>query len=50
MNDVAADSGVNENVTSQFPGSTVQVGGTLRGENPPIPDEQGGEINRLTGQ
>ncbi|KAI9639873.1 uncharacterized protein MKK02DRAFT_29840 [Dioszegia hungarica] len=44
------DSGVNENVTSQFPGSTVQVGGTKRGENPTIPVEEGGEeANKLTG-
>jgi hypothetical protein len=47
----AADSGVNENVTSQFPGSTVQVGGTKRGENPTIPVEEGGEeANKLTGR
>jgi hypothetical protein len=47
----AEDSGVNENVTSQFPGSTVQVGGTKRGENPTIPVEEGGEeANKLTGR
>lgn len=46
----AVDSGVNEQVTAQFPGSTVQVGGTKRGENPPIPDEEGGGINPGTGQ
>lgn len=47
---LAVDSGVNEQVTAQFPGSTVQVGGTKRGENPPIPDEEGGGINPGTGQ
>lgn len=46
----AVDSGVNEQVTAQFPGSTVQVGGTKRGENPPIPDEEGGGLNPGTGQ
>jgi hypothetical protein len=47
----AEDSGVNENVTSQFPGSTVQVGGTKRGENPTIPVEEGGEeANKVTGR
>ena len=46
----AVDSGVNENVTAQFPGSTVQVGGTKRGENPVIPDEEGGELNKASGR
>lgn len=41
---------MNEGVTSQFPGSTVQIGGTKRGENPTIPDEEGGEINKSTGR
>lgn len=47
---VASDSGVNENVTAQFPGSTVQVGGTKRGENPTIPDEEGGEVYKGAGR
>jgi hypothetical protein len=46
----AVDSGVNENVEANFPGASVQVGGTKRGENPSIPDEEGGEINKSTGQ
>nr|XP_031861009.1 uncharacterized protein CI109_003369 [Kwoniella shandongensis]KAA5528081.1 hypothetical protein CI109_003369 [Kwoniella shandongensis] len=50
QSDSTADSGVNENVTSQFPGSTVQVGGTKRGENPTIPDEEGGEKSKTTGR
>jgi hypothetical protein len=41
---------VNEGVTSQFPGSTVQIGGTKRGENPTIPDEEGGELNKASGR
>lgn len=49
-NHPAADSGINENVTASFPGSTVQVGGTKRGENPAIPDEEGGEINKASGR
>ena len=47
---VGADSGVNENVTAKFPGSTVQVGGTKRGEDPVIPDEEGGEIFKGSGR
>jgi hypothetical protein len=47
---LANESGVNEGVTSQFPGSTVQVGGTKRGENPTIPDEEGGEMNKASGR
>ncbi|WWC68272.1 uncharacterized protein I206_102195 [Kwoniella pini CBS 10737] len=50
QSDSSVDSGVNENVTADFPGSTVQVGGTKRGENPPIPDEEGGEQSKLTGR
>ncbi|WWC86562.1 uncharacterized protein L201_001439 [Kwoniella dendrophila CBS 6074] len=50
QSDSTIDSGVNEGVTSQFPGSTVQVGGTGRGENPPIPDEEGGEQSKTTGR
>ncbi|WVQ74262.1 hypothetical protein IAR50_003859 [Cryptococcus sp. DSM 104548] len=49
QSDSTLESGVNENVTSQFPGATVQVGGTGRGENPPIPDEEGGGLNPATG-
>lgn len=41
---------MNENVTAEFPGSTVQVGGTKRGENPVIPDEEGGELNKAAGR
>lgn len=47
---IGVDSGVNENVTRDFPGATVQVGGTKRGENPAIPDEEGGEIHKASGQ
>ncbi|KAK8869451.1 hypothetical protein IAR55_000015 [Kwoniella newhampshirensis] len=50
QSDSTVDSGVNENVTSQFPGSKVQVGGTKRGENPTIPDEEGGEQSKTTGR
>ncbi|WRT64456.1 uncharacterized protein IL334_001388 [Kwoniella shivajii] len=50
QSDSTVDSGVNENVTSQFPGSTVQVGGTKRGDNPVIPDEEGGEKSKVTGR
>ncbi|WVW78080.1 hypothetical protein I302_100031 [Kwoniella bestiolae CBS 10118] len=50
QSDSTIDSGVNENVTSQFPGSTVQIGGSGRGENPIIPDEEGGEQSKLTGR
>lgn len=46
----AVDSGVNENVEASFPGASVQVGGTKRGENPAIPNEEGGDINKSTGQ
>ena len=44
------ESGVDESVTSKFLGSTVQVGGTKRGENPTIPDEEGGELNKASGR
>ncbi|CAD6569012.1 MAG: hypothetical protein TREMPRED_004996 [Tremellales sp. Tagirdzhanova-0007] len=50
QSDSTVDSGINENVTAQFPGSTVQIGGTKRGENPTIPDEEGGEINKASGR
>lgn len=46
----ALESGVNEGVEADFPGATVQIGGARRGENPVIPDEDGGEINKSTGQ
>ena len=41
---------MNEDVEAEFPGSTVQVGGTRRGENPVIPDEDGGEFNKFAGR
>ncbi|WVR04889.1 hypothetical protein IAU60_001901 [Kwoniella sp. DSM 27419] len=51
QSDSANESGVNEGVTAQFPGSTVQVGGTKRGENPTIPPEEGGDdVNKVTGR
>ncbi|MCJ1400831.1 hypothetical protein MMC11_004039 [Xylographa trunciseda] len=43
------DSGVDENVTSKFPGSTVTVGSAASGagDNREIPEEEGGDINKL---
>ncbi|MCJ1471481.1 hypothetical protein MMC13_000120 [Lambiella insularis] len=43
------DSGVDENVTSKFPGSTVTVGSAASGagDNREIPVEEGGDINKL---
>lgn len=48
----AKDSGVNENVTAKFPGSEVKVGSAASGagDNREIPLEEGGDINRNTGQ
>ena len=46
----ALESGVNENVETEFPGAEVQVGGTRRGENPVLPDEAGGEFNKFAGR
>ena len=43
------DSGVDETVTSKFPGSTVTVGAAAsgQGDNREIPVEEGGDINKL---
>ena len=43
------DSGVDETVTSKFPGSTVTVGPAASGlgDNREIPVEEGGDINKL---
>ncbi|MCJ1293793.1 hypothetical protein MMC34_005349 [Xylographa carneopallida] len=43
------DSGVDENVTSKFPGSTVTIGSAASGagDNREIPVEEGGDINKL---
>lgn len=40
----AADSGVDEGVTSKFPGSTISIGGTGSGDNRVIPESEGGSI------
>ena len=43
---LAAESGVDETVTSKFPGSTVVVGSAASGagDNREIPVEEGGDI------
>ena len=43
------DSGIDENVTSKFPGSTVTTGSAASGagDNREIPEEEGGDINKL---
>lgn len=48
----AGESGVNENVTAKFPGSSVTVGSAASGagDNREIPVEEGGSINKETGQ
>lgn len=45
----ADESGVDESVTSKFPGSTVVTGSAASGagDNRDIPVEEGGEINKL---
>ena len=49
---VVNESGVDESVTSKFPGSEVKVGSAASGagDNREIPVEEGGDINRITGQ
>ena len=44
---IAAESGVDESVTSKFPGSTVQVGSAASGagDNREIPIEEGGDLS-----
>ncbi|MCJ1365598.1 hypothetical protein MMC16_004723 [Acarospora aff. strigata] len=46
--DSATESGVDETVTSKFPGSTVQVGSAASGagDNREIPVEEGGDIGK----
>jgi hypothetical protein len=46
---IASDSGVNEAVTSKFPGSTVEYG-TGASNNRTIPESEGGSVNPATGQ
>jgi hypothetical protein len=43
------DSGVDESVTTKFPGSTVEYG-TGASNNRTIPESEGGSINPATGQ
>ncbi|MCJ1257175.1 hypothetical protein MMC24_005000 [Lignoscripta atroalba] len=45
--DSTAESGVDESVTSKFPGSTVQVGSAASGagDNREIPIEEGGDLS-----
>ncbi|KAK4627114.1 hypothetical protein CLAFUW4_04561 [Fulvia fulva] len=50
LSDSARESGVNEDVISKFPGSTVQIGGQGAGDNRQIPLEEGGSINPGTGK
>jgi hypothetical protein len=45
----AIDSGIDESVTSKFPGSTVEYG-TGGSANRTIPESEGGDINKATGQ
>ena len=51
-NPPAKESGVNENVTQKFPGSTFTYGSAAsgQGDNREIPDEEGGGINPQTGR
>ena len=46
---IVNDSGVDESVTSKFPGSTVVTGSAASGagDNREIPEEEGGDINKL---
>ena len=46
------ESGVDESVVNKFPGSEVKVGSAASGagDNREIPLEEGGDINRATGQ
>ena len=48
----AVDSGVDESVTSKFPGSTVTTGSAASGagDNREIPVEEGGDIQKGTGK
>ncbi|CAK1357551.1 hypothetical protein CB0940_07722 [Cercospora beticola] len=48
--DSVNDSGVNENVETKFPGATVKIGGQGAGDNREIPLDEGGSINKETGQ
>ncbi|KAF2211722.1 hypothetical protein CERZMDRAFT_68432 [Cercospora zeae-maydis SCOH1-5] len=48
--DSANESGVNENVETKFPGATVKIGGQGAGDNREIPLDEGGSINKETGQ
>ena len=48
----ANESGIDQGVTSKFPGSTATYGSAASGagDNREIPESEGGEINRVTGQ
>ncbi|KAF2419599.1 hypothetical protein EJ08DRAFT_642552 [Tothia fuscella] len=50
--DSTLESGVDDSVTSKFPGSTVQYGSSASGagDNREIPESEGGGINKVTGQ
>lgn len=50
--DSTLESGVDESVTTKFPGSTVVYGSAASGagDNRDIPEEEGGGINPATGQ
>ncbi|KAF1825737.1 uncharacterized protein K489DRAFT_429940 [Dissoconium aciculare CBS 342.82] len=50
--DSANESGIDANVINKFPGSTVTYGSAASGagDNPEIPEEEGGSLNPRTGQ
>lgn len=48
--DSAAESGVDESAVNKFPGAEVKIGGQGAGDNREIPLEEGGSINKETGQ
>jgi hypothetical protein len=52
ISSIARESGVDESVTRKFPGSTVTYGSAASGagDNRKIPLEEGGDIDRATGQ
>ncbi len=49
---IATDSGVDTSVENKFPGSDVKVGSSASGagDNREIPVEEGGDLNKATGQ
>lgn len=48
MDVVVVESGIDEAATNKFPGSEVKVGSAATGRE--IPVEEGGDINKATGQ